>query len=140
MAAVTGLGNTHAWAKAGVMFRNTLAASSPHVTVVVTPGKGIAMQYRSSAGGTTVQTALVPGGAPIYLRLTRTGNTFTGAWSTDAFTWQTIGTVAVPLAPDALAGLPGHQPQHGSHDDGDVPQRQYVALVFHTHRLRRPVD
>lgn len=86
------------------------------------------MQYRSSAGGTTVQTALVP------------GNTFTGAWSTDAFTWQTIGTVAVPLAPDALAGLPGHQPQHGSHDDGDVPQRQYVALVFHTHRLRRRVD
>ena len=48
-ARVRSLENTHAWAKAGVMFRQSPPiAQSPHVMVVVTPGHGVAMQYRAT--------------------------------------------------------------------------------------------
>jgi hypothetical protein len=98
--------NTSVWAKAGVMFRSTLAANSPHVSLFVTPGKGIAMQYRASAGATSAQVAQVAGATPVLLRLTRSGNTFTGTWSPDSTTWHIVGSITVDLDPEALVGVP----------------------------------
>ena len=97
--------NTNAWTKSGVMFRSTTAANSAHVSLFVTPGKGIVMQYRSSAGATSRQVAQISGAAPVFLRLTRRGSTFVGAWSSDFSTWHTVGSVSVGVAPGALAGL-----------------------------------
>ena len=104
-ARVASLTDTSAWAKAGVMFRASLAANAPHVMIVVSPGKGIAMQYRSAAGGTSAQVAQVPGVAPTYLRLTRAADVFTGEWSSDLLTWHAVGTATVALPPGALIGM-----------------------------------
>ena len=50
-ARVRSLENTYPWAKAGVMFRQSPPiAQSAHVTVVVTPGRGVAMQDRANHG------------------------------------------------------------------------------------------
>jgi hypothetical protein len=98
--------NTHAWAKAGVMFRETLTPGSKHVMLIVSPGKGIAMQYRGATGGASANVALQPGAAPEWLRLTRAGNTFTGAASDDGATWRTIGSITIPMHGDTYAGLP----------------------------------
>jgi len=87
------------------MFRSTTTASSAHVSLFVTPGKGIAMQCRPSAGATSRQVAQISGVAPVFLRLTRKGNSFVGAWSSDWSTWHTVGSVSVAVAADALAGL-----------------------------------
>jgi hypothetical protein len=106
MTQVRSLTNTSVWAKAGVMFRASTATGSAHVSVFVTPGKGVAMQYRGSTGATSVQAAQTTGvTAPLFLRLTRHGNTFTGEWSPDSFNWQTLSIITIPMPTGVLAGL-----------------------------------
>src|SRR5262249_42611021 len=46
IARVTGVQNTDQWAKAGVMIRETLDASSRHMYMALTPGNGAAFQGR----------------------------------------------------------------------------------------------
>ena len=104
-ARVQSVDNTHAWAKAGVMFRGGLTADSVHVSVFVTPGRGIAMQYRSTAGGTSRSVAQAAGVAPVWLRLRRSANTFTGEWSADSTTWTTLGSITVTMGGEVGAGL-----------------------------------
>jgi M6 family metalloprotease-like protein len=102
---VRSIENTHQWAKAGVMFREALQADAKHVMVIVSPGRGIAMQYRAQTGGLSANAALVAGAAPEWLRLTRRKGTFTGYASEDGVTWRTLGSVKVPMYPDVHAGL-----------------------------------
>jgi hypothetical protein len=91
-ARVRSLENTYAWAKAGVMFRQSpLSAQSPYVTVVVTPGRGVAMQYRASAGKPAAQVAVRAGIAPEWVRLTQLEGVFRGYASEDGVTWHLIG-------------------------------------------------
>jgi regulation of enolase protein 1 (concanavalin A-like superfamily) len=104
-ARVRGLTNTNAWAKAGVMVRESLAANSKHVMAIVSPGKGIAMQYRATTGGASASVGIA-GAAPVWLRITRRGDAFTAYSSTDFVTWTTIGTVTVPMSIDVYIGLP----------------------------------
>jgi regulation of enolase protein 1 (concanavalin A-like superfamily) len=97
--------NTYPWAKAGVMFRNSVSANSAHVSVFVTPGQGVAMQYRAAAGGVSASVAKTAAAAPAWVRLRRSANTFTGEWSNDGVTWKVLGTVGVTMAADVRAGV-----------------------------------
>ena len=125
-ARVRSVSNTHAWAKAGVMFRQSPeSAQSPHVMVVVTPGKGVAMQYRPQFNQQSVQVAVRAGAAPEWVRLTQVEGTFKGYASEDGVTWQLIGTITVPwTAEPALAVT--------SHNNGAL-----TTAVFENVRLRR---
>ena len=125
-ARVRSVSNTHAWAKAGVMFRQSPeSAQSPHVMVVVTPGKGVAMQYRPQFNQQSVQVAVRAGAAPEWVRLTQLEGTFKGYASEDGVTWQLIGTITVPwTAEPALAVT--------SHNNGAL-----TTAVFENVRLRR---
>lgn len=104
-ARVRSVQNTHVWAKAGVMFREALTTTSKHVMAVVTPGKGLAMQYRASAGGLSANVALAAGAAPEWLHLRRSSDTITAWSSNDYVTWTKRGTVNVSMAADVLVGL-----------------------------------
>jgi hypothetical protein len=95
-ARVRSLENTHAWAKAGVMFRGSPTnAASPHVMVVVTPGHGVAMQYRADQGTASVQVAVRAGIAPEWVRLSQDEGVFRGYASEDGVTWHLIGEVTL---------------------------------------------
>ena len=89
--------NTSAWAKAGVMMRQSTDPGSPYYAVFVTPGNGIVVQYRTTQGGTTGQFK-VSGTAPVYLEITRAGTTFTAATSSDGITWTPIPGTSKTLA------------------------------------------
>ena len=110
---VRSLGNTNAWAKAGVMIRESIAAGSPQADVIVSPAKGIAMQYRRATGGASADAAQVAGAAPVWLRIRRTeplttgqASTFNAWFSTDRVTWQPMpGSAAFPMAHDAMIGI-----------------------------------
>jgi hypothetical protein len=104
-ARVRSVTNTDVWTKAGVMFRESLDAGSKHVMAVVTPGKGVAMQYRAATGGASAN-AQVAGSAPGWVRITRRGQTFTAYWSNDFATWTTIGSVTIAMNFDLYIGLP----------------------------------
>jgi hypothetical protein len=87
------------------MFRESRDPGSRHAMLIVSPGKGVAMQYRGTTGGASANVAIRAGTAPEWLRMTRRGNTFTGYASDDGITWTTVGAIAIPMAAQASAGL-----------------------------------
>jgi hypothetical protein len=106
VARVTSVTNTDVWAKAGVMFRSSTAANAAYADVVVTAGSGVSFQWRSSDGAQCGYTQITGITAPLWVKLTRSGNTFTGYYSTNGTNWIQIGgsqTVTMPT--NALAGL-----------------------------------
>ena len=105
VARVRSLQNAHAWTKAGVMFRESIAANAKQVDMIVSPSKGVAMQYRAATGGSTVHAGGAAGAAPGWVRLTREGDRFTAAWSTDGSTWTAIGSATVAMPQSILVGL-----------------------------------
>jgi len=99
--------NSSSNAKAGVMLRVSTDPASPNYAVVVSPGAGIKVQERSVQGGQTTKLANPTGTAPAYLRVSRSGNTFTAYSSADGVTWTLIpgSTYTMALPPTVLAGL-----------------------------------
>jgi hypothetical protein len=99
--------NTSSWAKAGVMLRQTTDPGSAYYAVYVTPSNGIAVQYRKSQGGGAVQLATLTGTVPTYLKVSRTGTTFTAYASSDGVTWTPIAgsSVTMTMTGSLLAGL-----------------------------------
>ena len=111
----------HAWTKAGLMIREHIGAGARHASLFVTPSnvKGIAFQRRPVEDGVSVSHAASGGNftAPIWIQLTRQGNTFKAAyrWTTTEpwidFGQQTFDAVA----PTVLVGL-----AVSSHVDGQL--------------------
>ena len=86
--------NTGAWAKAGVMIRDTTDANSAYALMMVTPGNGVSFQERTSAGASASVVATTGGPiAPYWVRITRTGNTITAYSSSTgaANSWTQLG-------------------------------------------------
>ena len=99
--------NTSSWAKAGVMLRQSTDPGSAYYAVYVTPGNGIAVQYRKSQGASASQLATISGTVPAYLKVSRVGNTFTAYTSSDGVTWTAIAgsSVTMTMTGPLLAGL-----------------------------------
>jgi len=98
--------NTSVWAKGGVMLRASTDPGSPYYAAFVTPGNGVAVQWRSTLAGATSQT-LTPGTPPVYLEVARTGGVYSAFTSADGATWTLVpgSTVNVGLTGTVLAGL-----------------------------------
>ncbi len=79
------------WAKGGVMIRETLDANSKHAMMIITGGAGAGKAFQcrpntgsysfSSHGGSQVS-------PPMWIKLVREGNLFTGYYSVDGINWQ----------------------------------------------------
>jgi regulation of enolase protein 1 (concanavalin A-like superfamily) len=89
---VTGIPNTGANAKAGVMIRETLAAGSKEAGIWVTPGNGIIFTSRNSTGGSTSTSTASGLTAPYWVRVMRVGNSFTAYYSANGTTWTRLGS------------------------------------------------
>lgn len=123
-----------AWAKAGVMIKQSTTAGSSYVDALVTPdvspntpningvgctangcgsplppitpsvGYGVRMQYNFT--GAKTATNLSGYSSPNkWLKLQRVGNTFTSWESTDGNTWTQIGSTSVTMNGSATIGL-----------------------------------
>lgn len=95
--------------KSGVMIREDLTPNSKYVILSVQNAYGARFEMRVTTGGSAVAGGVSQGGkaAPIWLKLMRAGNTFTGYLSSDGITWtQTWQPVNLPdMAPSAYIGL-----------------------------------
>jgi hypothetical protein len=99
--------NTDPWAKAGVMIRESLAANSTHAMVILSPGNGANFQWRAATGGSSAYQQQTGVAAPYWVKLVRSGNTFSGYRSPDGVTWTQIGTnVSFTMAGSYYVGLP----------------------------------
>ncbi len=93
VARVDSVENTHNWAKAGVMIRETLDADSAHAMAFVTPGQGVVLEYRVGAGQNNVGAAAQETGitAPHWVKLERdVAGFFTASHSTNGSSWTPI--------------------------------------------------
>lgn len=105
VARVNSLENTNSWAKAGVMIRESLASNSKHALVAITPSNGIAFQTRTSTGGGSVSTLGVSATVPYWLKVVRSGTTFTGYKSTDGISWTQVGSTTISMTTSVYVGL-----------------------------------
>ncbi|MDQ8183290.1 carbohydrate-binding protein [Pelagicoccus sp. SDUM812005] len=127
IARVLSVENTNAWAKAGIMIRESLDANSKFVSVVQRPDNQVCLQWRSATGGNAAWNASLLGGTASakYLRLVRSGNSFAGYYSTNSATgpWTQIGSAQnISMNSSAYAGL-----AVTSHNDGTL-----CSAVFDT--------
>ena len=108
VARVDSLTNTHVYAKAGLMVRETTAANSREVMLAATPQNtdGVKLIQRAAPGATTTNVAYARGlTPPRWLKLVRSGNTFTGYQSADGTTWTRLGSTTVPMTSTVQVGL-----------------------------------
>lgn len=91
IAKVNSLTNTNTYAKAGVMFRETLTPTSKHAMTDASAAAGIEFLTRDTTSGATTAT-VTTGMAPKWVRLVRSGNVFTSYASDNGTTWTQVGT------------------------------------------------
>jgi hypothetical protein len=104
-ARVVGQYTANSWTKAGVMIRETLGASSSYAAVEVTPGNGVVYQARTSTGAYAVTTQGPMVASPYWVRVVRSGTTFTGYASANGSSWTQIGTYTANMASQVYVGL-----------------------------------
>lgn len=105
-AQISSLTNTNAWAKAGVMMRESLAPNARNVFACLTPSNGIYAQVRSTTGGATTSQAGVWGAsAPRWIRLVRTAGRVVAYDSTDGVTWNQFAAYDVAFGATVYVGM-----------------------------------
>jgi hypothetical protein len=109
VARVDSLQNTNAWAKAGVMIRETLDAGSKHAFACVTPENGVASEGRTAVDGASFSTNQTGITAPHWVKLERdaAGN-FTVSHSANGTTWEAVENsipTNIPMTSDVYIGL-----------------------------------
>lgn len=92
LAEIDSVSNTDMNAKGAVMIRETLNADSMMAAAIVNPGGGVQFIWRNSTGGSAVATTAVGVSFPIWLKVTRSGNSFSGYYSSDGSTWTQMGS------------------------------------------------
>src|SRR5205085_6549950 len=99
--------NTDPWAKAGVMLRQGTNAGDPFYDAMVTPGNGLTVQYRATAGASAVEAARLTGAVPVYLQVTRAGSTFTASTSSNGSTWTAVAgsSMTISMSSTVLRGM-----------------------------------
>lgn len=89
------------WAKTGIIIKDGLDQGSRYAALMMTGDHGVRFQYdythdiAGSAGSVTPE-------SPRWLRLTRSGDTITGAESADGKQWHTVGTARLDGLPDTV--------------------------------------
>ncbi|MDB4293532.1 BspA family leucine-rich repeat surface protein, partial [Maribacter sp.] len=133
VARVDGLTNTHPWAKAGVMMRNSTDADAAQILMSLSTnpknvGVAYSLQDRLSKGAAMNDNlnniGPVPvGGFPYYVRLVREGSNFKGYASATNGDWALVGTKTIPMNETILVGL-----ATTSHRDGTATTATYSEV------------
>jgi hypothetical protein len=114
-ARVVSLTDTNPWAKAGVMFRESLTEESRHGFVALTPDMGYAFQRRLDPGDYSQHLYGGDGSAPGWVRLVRRGDRFEAFRSSDGSSWTSIGADTIAMGATVYVGL-----AVTSHDSGQL--------------------
>ncbi len=106
IARVATIESTNAWAKIGVMIRESTAAGARNAFMAISQANGATFQSRSSTNGSSVSTVTAGLVAPYWVKIARAGNVFTGSVSADGSSWTVIGSVTLSgMSSSALIGF-----------------------------------
>jgi uncharacterized repeat protein (TIGR03806 family) len=105
VAHISSLQYTDPWAKAGVMFRENISPGSKYAMMAITAHNSSVYQWRPVANqgshNTDGEAAIIPS----WVRLTRTGDTFTGEISVDGKIWEQVDRITIPMNKTVSVGL-----------------------------------
>jgi hypothetical protein len=105
VARVAAISGSQAWTKIGVMIRSSTSAGSAHAFMLVSIGKGLAFQRRTSAGAASTHTSGGTGTAPRWVRLVRRSAIIIASISSDGATWTEVGRDTFSMPAAVLIGL-----------------------------------
>lgn len=110
IARVASIDHTNQDSKAGVMMRDSAAPTSRYALACVTPSGGVSFQYRATESTLAVVKATINAvAAPCWLRLVRTGTSFSAFYAVDtngvAGSWLPIGTAQAITFPAATNSI-----------------------------------
>jgi regulation of enolase protein 1 (concanavalin A-like superfamily) len=106
VAQVSGFTHAQSYSMAGVMIRDTLSAGSPFATMFLISSPGAIVRFRQETKGPVNQEINNTGElAPYWVRLRRTGDTFTGSVSPDGTSWKIVRSGSIPMSPEVRVGL-----------------------------------
>ena len=117
---------TDSYARAGIMFRASVDASSPHAFVFYRAGGETGFQARLD----TNDNAWVDGSwdnAPYWLKLTRVQNTFRAYDSPDGTNWHEIGSTNIEMPTNILIGLAVTSHDYGTNCTADLDGLQLCS-------------
>jgi ABC-type transport system involved in multi-copper enzyme maturation permease subunit len=101
-----------AWSKAGIIIKQSTRQGSAYAAMMVTGGHGVRMQYDYTQDVAGLAGA-VTAASPLWLRLTRAGDTVTGYDSADGRHWTLVGTATLPgLSSAVQVGLFASSPAY----------------------------
>jgi regulation of enolase protein 1 (concanavalin A-like superfamily) len=104
IAQVSSMGDSSAWAKAGVMIRSSNAANAQEVSLMVSPNSTAALQTRKTTDAVTTS-KIVNDSADEWVKLVRSGSTFDGYISADGIHWTLVSTTTVSMTSTVEIGL-----------------------------------
>ena len=100
---VSGEQNLTGFGKAGLLVRNDITASGQAPEGVIlfeSPSGGIQLEWNDNSGtyidNVTPANGTIPASLPVWLRLVRSGSSYTGYYSLDGSDWLSVGTASVP--------------------------------------------
>ena len=157
VAKVDSLVDREAWTKAGVMIRQSLDVDSAFAAVYATGDNGVHYQARLRAmvdavSDTDVATAEQAAlREPVWIRIDRTGDQFSGYYSTDGVTWTAIswnpqtlamtGPVYIGFAVTShVVGLPAVAEFSGIKTTGNVTGSWKAQAIGGTHPVNAAAD
>ena len=107
MARLVSLQGGSRYASAGVMIREALSAGSTNAkTADWSSYGGIYFDVRTTTAGGTSEPGSVSVTLPYWVRVTRSGNTFTSYTSSDGANWVQLGaSQTISMAQNAFVGL-----------------------------------
>ena len=105
VAHISSMQYTDPWAKAGVIFRESTSPGSKYAMMAITAHNSSVYQWRPAANqgshNTDGEAAIIPS----WVRLTRTGDTFTGEISVDGKIWEQVDRITIPMSKTVSVGL-----------------------------------
>ena len=103
---ILSLDNIDSWSKAGLTVRQSTDPSSPHASILATPGNGLVFQNRDAFGGETNSAYLgsVTFGQT-WIRLIKYQNTVTAYRSDDNIVWEQAAQIQWNDASPVLTGM-----------------------------------
>lgn len=115
----------HPFAKAGLMFRDSLDPDAMHVIVDVKPDGGVEFMARLCTGCDTTYLGGTTLTLPVYLTILRFGTTYEAKAASNPFgTWTQLGSIDVPmLAPIPGVAVTSHDPSQIATAVFDDPPR-----------------
>jgi len=118
VAQVTGLQRAFGY-RSGIMIRESLDPGSKYASVVVraagssTPPEGAELRVRDAAGTKSRLIASRDYKMPNWIKLARSGSTFTSWTSTDGVAWTVLGSVTIPMATNVFIGTSAASGKYG---------------------------